>query len=96
MILFFLQSAKSGDMAEIWKHKISPYPANRMPFTISTTTLINRLSTTKIAFVTDTMELKSLLNEECHLHIASDRGYSGSLAFAVEKNAPYKKKFDEQ
>ena len=83
-------------MAKIWKNKISPYPENLVPFGTPQTSMIERLSSTKTAFVTDEEELRSLLNEECHLHIAKDRTFGSSLALAVPKNAPYKKKFDGQ
>ena len=83
-------------MADIWKNQISPYPENLMSFSTSQASMIERLSTTKIAFVTDTEELRSLVNIECRLHIAKDRAYGTSLAFPVPKNAPYKKDFDSQ
>ena len=91
-----MQSSKKGVVADIWKSKISPYPENLIPFTITRTSLINRLSSRKLAFVSDIEELMSLLQEDCRLHISKTRAYGASLAFAVQKDAPFKKDFDRQ
>ena len=91
-----LQEARTGALARIWKHQISPFPENLLPFTTTQEALLKRLSNGKTAFVSDNEELRSLLNYECHLHIGDDRAYGSSLAFAVTKGAQFKDAFDWQ